>query len=57
MPCARRIDEAAALLAAARRPVILADVEIHRFGLQDELLAPGRVDRHADRHDASWARA
>ena len=33
------IDEAAALLTAARRPVILADVEIHRFGLQDELLA------------------
>ena len=51
------IDEAAALLTAARRPVILADVEIHRFGLQDELLTPGRVDRDADRHDASWARA
>jgi indolepyruvate decarboxylase len=32
------LDEAAALLTAARRPVILADVEIHRFGLQDELL-------------------
>jgi indolepyruvate decarboxylase len=32
------IDEAAALLTAAKRPVILADVEIHRFGLQDELL-------------------
>ncbi len=32
------IEEAAALLSAARRPVILADVEIHRFGLQDELL-------------------
>jgi indolepyruvate decarboxylase len=32
------IDEAAALLMAARRPVILADVEIHRFSLQDELL-------------------
>jgi indolepyruvate decarboxylase len=32
------IDEAAALLTAARRPVILADVEIHRFGLQNELL-------------------
>jgi indolepyruvate decarboxylase len=32
------IDEAAALLSAARRPVILADVEIHRFGLQEELL-------------------
>jgi indolepyruvate decarboxylase len=33
------IDEAAALLTAARRPMILADVEIHRFGLQGELLA------------------
>ncbi len=33
------IDEAAALLTAARRPVILADVEIHRFGLQNELLS------------------
>jgi indolepyruvate decarboxylase len=33
------IDEAAALLSAARRPVILADVEIHRFGLQDQLLS------------------
>jgi len=32
------IDEAALLLTAARRPVILADVEIHRFGLQDDLL-------------------
>jgi indolepyruvate decarboxylase len=33
------IDEASALLQAAQRPVILADVEIHRFGLHDELLA------------------
>jgi indolepyruvate decarboxylase len=33
------IDEAALLLTAARRPVILADVEIHRFGLQDQLLS------------------
>ncbi|QEH33129.1 Indole-3-pyruvate decarboxylase [Aquisphaera giovannonii] len=33
------IDEAAALLSAARRPVILADVEIHRFRLQDRLIA------------------
>jgi indolepyruvate decarboxylase len=32
------IDEASALLSAARRPVILADVEIHRFGLQDDLV-------------------
>jgi indolepyruvate decarboxylase len=32
------IDEAAALLTAAERPVILADVEIHRFGLREELL-------------------
>jgi indolepyruvate decarboxylase len=33
------IDEAAALLESAKRPVILADVEIHRFGLQGALLA------------------
>ncbi len=32
------IEEAVALLTAARRPVILADVEIHRFGLQPLLL-------------------
>jgi indolepyruvate decarboxylase len=32
------LDEAAALLRAAKRPVILADVEIHRFGLQPALL-------------------
>jgi indolepyruvate decarboxylase len=32
------VDEAATLLAKAQRPVILADVEIHRFGLQDDLL-------------------
>jgi indolepyruvate decarboxylase len=32
------VDEAAALLSVAKRPMILADVEIHRFGLQDELL-------------------
>jgi indolepyruvate decarboxylase len=32
------LDEATALLTAASRPVILADVEIHRFALQDELL-------------------
>ena len=33
------IDEAAGLLEKAKHPVILADVEIHRFGLQDDLLA------------------
>lgn len=33
------IDEAAAMLTAAKRPMILADVEVHRFGLQDDLLA------------------
>ena len=33
------IDEAAAMLETAKHPVILADVEVHRFGLQDELLA------------------
>lgn len=33
------VGEAARRLRASRRPVILADVEIHRFGLQDRLLA------------------
>ena len=33
------IEEAAAMLEKARRPAILADVEIHRFGLQDDLIA------------------
>lgn len=32
-------DEASRLLGEAEKPVILAGVEIHRFGLQDELLA------------------
>ena len=32
------VAEAADMLNRARRPVILADVEIHRFGLQKELL-------------------
>ncbi|MDE2509059.1 MAG: alpha-keto acid decarboxylase family protein [Planctomycetota bacterium] len=32
------LDEASTLLLAAERPMILADVEIHRFGLQDKLL-------------------
>ncbi|HEV3167836.1 MAG TPA: thiamine pyrophosphate-binding protein [Isosphaeraceae bacterium] len=36
---AEALDEAAAMLSAAKRPMILADVEIHRFGLQDELIA------------------
>jgi indolepyruvate decarboxylase len=33
------VAEAAQLLAQARRPVIIAGVEIHRFGLQDKVLA------------------
>ena len=33
------VEEAASLIACASRPVILAGVEIHRFGLQDQLLA------------------
>jgi len=32
------LAEAVAMINAARRPVILADVEVHRFGLQGELL-------------------
>ncbi|MBM97562.1 MAG: preprotein translocase subunit Tim44 [Planctomycetaceae bacterium] len=33
------VEEAGRLLAAAERPAILAGVEVHRFGLQDSLLA------------------
>ncbi len=32
------LAEAAALLNAAKQPVVLADVEVHRFGLQDDVL-------------------
>jgi TPP-dependent 2-oxoacid decarboxylase len=32
------LAEAAAMINGARKPVILADVEVHRFGLQDALL-------------------
>ena len=32
------LDEAEAMLRSANRPMILADVEIHRFHLQDEML-------------------
>jgi TPP-dependent 2-oxoacid decarboxylase len=32
------LAEAAGMINAAKRPVVLADVELHRFGLQDELL-------------------
>src|SRR5436190_8405723 len=33
------VEEAAQLLAKAERPVIIAGVEIHRFGLQDKVIA------------------
>lgn len=36
---AEAVEEAAAWLGRAERPIIIADVEIHRFGLQDQLLA------------------
>src|SRR6266480_7262643 len=32
------LDEAARMINSARQPVILADVEVHRFGLQETLL-------------------
>src|ERR1041385_5948597 len=35
---AAALAEAEAMIRNARQPVILADVEVHRFGLQDELL-------------------
>ena len=36
---AEAADEAARLISDSKKPIILAGVEIHRFGLQDELLA------------------
>ncbi|HOX58839.1 MAG TPA: thiamine pyrophosphate-binding protein [Candidatus Paceibacterota bacterium] len=36
------LAEAGQMIARARRPVILADVEVHRFGLQDQLLKLAR---------------
>ncbi|MBC8354443.1 MAG: alpha-keto acid decarboxylase family protein [Planctomycetes bacterium] len=35
---AEAADEAAALIANSKKPIIIAGVEIHRFGLQDNLL-------------------
>jgi indolepyruvate decarboxylase len=36
---AEATEEAAGLLAKAKRPIIIAGVEIHRFGLQDKVIA------------------
>jgi len=36
---AEAVAEASRRIAASRKPVIIADVEIHRFGLQEQLLA------------------
>ncbi len=36
---AEAVDETAALLTKAKRPIIIAGIEIHRFGLQDKVLA------------------
>ena len=37
-PLREAVAEATRRIASAQRPVIIADVEIHRFGLQDQLL-------------------
>jgi TPP-dependent 2-oxoacid decarboxylase len=39
---AEALAEATAMINAAKQPVILADVEVHRFGLQDTLLKLAR---------------
>ena len=36
------LEEAAAMINAAKKPVILADVEVHRFGLQEEVVQLAR---------------
>jgi indolepyruvate decarboxylase len=33
------LDEAVGMINAAKQPVMIADVEVHRFGLQDDVLA------------------
>ncbi|MFO0885134.1 MAG: thiamine pyrophosphate-binding protein [Pirellulales bacterium] len=39
LACCEAAEEAAALLANCKKPLILAGIEIHRFGLQDKVLA------------------
>ncbi len=45
------VDEAAGLLGKAKHPMILADVEVHRFGLQDDLIDLAESANSADRDD------
>lgn len=42
---AEAVNEAAALIASSKKPIILAGVELHRFGLQDKLLALAEQSR------------
>ena len=42
---AEAAEEAAGILSRCRKPVIIAGVEIHRFGLQDEVLALAEQSR------------
>ena len=39
----------------ARKPVIVADVEVHRFGLQNELIELAEKTRHSGRRRRFWA--
>lgn len=39
------VDETAGLLTKAKRPIVIAGIEIHRFGLQDKVLA--LAEKHA----------
>ena len=45
------LNEAAGMINTARQPVILADVEVHRFGLQDALLELAEKNEHPVRLD------
>jgi indolepyruvate decarboxylase len=42
---AEAADEAAELISRARKPIIIAGVEVHRFGLQDKLLTLAEAAR------------
>jgi TPP-dependent 2-oxoacid decarboxylase len=51
------VDETIALLEKAERPVIIAGVEIHRFGLHDQLLSHGGIVANSRLRRRFWGRA
>ncbi len=43
------VTETVQRLSAAQKPLIIAGVEVHRFGLQDEVIHLGRTSQDSDR--------